>query len=264
MEIPGLMQGGKRAFVLNVVNDPRPMTEARAQAFAAYYTTGELPSGPGKEFFKKLYHEVLKAVLVSVQPVDSQDKLAPWARKAGCVYKKDKRTGMYWDCACTCFDFKHSNNTCVHVLTVAAHLGFLNLEVLQGTCVPRRMKGRPRVGTFLEKSNGEPMSRDVGKWLDFLIKEKPLRLQWRFVMVRLQEGDVPRKGYIDTCSIIDPDYSNRDKRTYIIKVPDHPHDVRLSPKQLAEALVLASEYQIGAEYYTPPDPRIGPSPDSPN
>ena len=220
------------------------MTSSRAKTYAKYYDEGVLLSSetPDKEHYKTVSKSI-RSAMVSARKVLSAADLAPWAQHCGSIYKPDK-DGQYWDLDCSCAEFSHSNNRCPCVVYMAQQKGFIDLEVLLNGCKPRKTAGRPRKDKgWADTSSGTAMRRTAAQWLDYILKDDALRL-WHH-MVLADVGDEKLPGFVKTAKVEEVDAINRQ---YIIAFPDGQPDVTMTTSQLAEAIFMAREFGLPAQY----------------
>jgi hypothetical protein len=191
--------GDVKYFAVNQKNEKRKMTAARATAFCAWYDDGVLPSSskPDKEFYKKMSKDVMKAAMVSVHPVAGPADLSAWAQQAREMYKRDAR-GQLWHLRCSCEDFWHSNNRCVHVVAIASELSIVSLPRLMDGAQPRNKVGRPAIEGARE---GKKVKRkDAAAWLKVIRPPAPpMRFHRHVVASKGNDADDDEDEYMIGC-----------------------------------------------------------------
>lgn len=223
------------------------MTKKRAKAFSDFYDHGILPSSttPGKEGYKALHADVLKACMVSAKQVTSRDELAPWAANAGSMYVADE-DGQLWDLDCSCYAYSHSNNVCPCVVYMAAQLKFVDLQALLGGSAPRQGRGRPRKDKgWSDRSGGTTKKKTSAQWLKEMRNNGTMRL-WRFNALLDVDGQ-QLVGYMKTCKeVVAGDASSRQ---YTFALHDEPDKtVVLNDIAFAQGIVDAREAAIPQVY----------------
>ena len=90
---------------------------------------------------------------------------------------------------------------------------------------------------------GRAKRRTAAQWLDYILKNGALRL-WHH-MVLADVGDEKLSGFVKTAKVEEVDAINRQ---YIIAFPDGQPDVSMTTSQLAEAIFMAREAGLPAQY----------------
>jgi hypothetical protein len=111
------------------------------------------------------------------------------------MYKKDAR-GQLWNAECSCDEFNHSNNRCVHVVVVCRELRFVDLETLMDGALPRRAPGRaPKENGCLDAAKALSKGKTAAAWLKAIRAERKMRFH-RFTVVKIAEDGTMLFGFV--------------------------------------------------------------------
>ena len=254
-------EDGNKYFVLNVEGDRRKVTQSRAQAYCDWYDDGELPPAPqqpGKEHFATLHENVLKAVLVTLKPVDKRSELRSWASSLNAdLYKAldlDGGTAQLYDASCSCEVFHHNNNACPHVYAVAAFVGIVNLEQLLTVTPTKRRSGRPKKGNKktdnCRSKDPDPVLQAEKKMRKMLHSGTPMEHRFWQAFLDIPEARTPVVGYLSYCE--EAKNGNPKFRKYTITIPEmEGKQVQLTPEQFARGIVRAQRAGVNEPYELP-------------
>ena len=245
--------GGSAYYALNAtLGEDRKMTAKRGKAHGDYYDTGKLPQPPAgctaeqaKEHYKKVHHNVLNAVIVSVTPVNERTELAAWAQLALDLYKRVN--GELLELDCSCLDWSHSANRCKHVVAMASDLEIIDTTTLLAGAGGRRGPGRPsKKRGCLDMHTGDPRRRDSTAFLRSIRAERLMRYHKHYVAMTKDDGRTTI-GWLAEMSIDTTPTPDKNHK-YIMAFPDEPLGARereWTDVELAHGLALALELGQG-------------------